>query len=131
MRTSVTERARLASGRERHCAKCQFKRNGVCPYAEICHAAFVHGYAKGVADKTPGNGIATMLISPQQFDKEVWQTETGFSQEKYNAWLKSAIGSLENIYQQSEDSDDINPTDLYLLGDVINMLGIIKIIKAK
>lgn len=50
MRTTIEQRARQASGRERHCSKCKFRGN-VCPYVEICHEAFVRGYIKGYKDK--------------------------------------------------------------------------------
>ena len=36
------------SGKERHCPKCEFSRNGMtCIYWRICDAAFVRGFMKG------------------------------------------------------------------------------------
>lgn len=130
MRTTIEQRAKEASGRERHCSKCKF-RGSVCPYVEICHEAFVRGYVKGVFSKKGNSTIASLSIKPQQFDKAVWQTETGFTSAKYNAWLKNATDSLQNIYQQLEESDEVDITDLYILGDIINMLSITKIVKKK
>lgn len=130
MRTTIEQRARIASGREQHCVKCKFG-NGVCAYVEICHQAFVRGYIKGTSDRPKQIPVASLSIQPHQFDQAVWQTETGFTAEKYNAWLKDAVGSLENIYQQIESSDNIDCADLYILGDIINMLSVTKIVKSR
>ncbi len=52
MNMSVEMRAKQASGRERYCAKCQFRTGRLCPHLEVCHAAFVRGYIRGDKDKT-------------------------------------------------------------------------------
>lgn len=130
MRTTIEQRAREASGRERHCGKCKFGEKA-CAYVEICHEAFVRGYVKGVFSKKGSSTIASLSIKPQQFDKAVWQTETGFTSAKYNTWLKNAVDSLQNIYQQLEESEEVEIADLYILGDIINMLNITKIVKQK
>ena len=46
MRTTIEQRAREASGREKYCTKCRFGGK-VCDYVEICHEAFVRGFMKG------------------------------------------------------------------------------------
>lgn len=48
MRKTIEQKARQASGSERYCGKCKFRtQNGLCPYIDVCHAAFVRGYIKG------------------------------------------------------------------------------------
>lgn len=61
-----------------------------------------------------------LIINPEKFDEKVWQTETGFNQDGYKNWVKSAVAVLQNIY---DDIDGlIDDTKLYILGDVINLL---------
>lgn len=73
------------------------------------------------------------LIIDKQFDQQVWQTETEFDNEKYNEWLTdTAIDSLKSIYAIISDrEDDIAADDVYVLGDVINMLEHTRIEKAE
>lgn len=47
---TIKQRAAMASGRERHCAKCEFKVGALCPYIEICDAAYRRGYVRGHKD---------------------------------------------------------------------------------
>ena len=56
---------------------------------------------------------------PRSFDEEVWQDETEFNQEQYNKWLKDAIDELQLIY----DTYNSDCGDIYVLGDIINMLS--------
>ena len=72
-------------------------------------------------------GILT--IDPKRFDSEVWQSETGFTQKNYNTWLEDASHTLQNIYDVLDGSGDVSPDQLYILGDVINMLNAIEIKK--
>ena len=62
----------------------------------------------------------SLNIDTESFDEMVWQTETSFNEEEYNDWLKAAIGTLQKIYDDIEGL--IEPSDLYILGDVINLL---------
>lgn len=59
-----------------------------------------------------------LLINPKRFDEEVWQYPTEFTQKDYNDWLHGAVKTLEEIY---DDYD--GKVDIYILGDIINMLG--------
>ena len=70
-----------------------------------------------------------LIIDPKRFDSEVWQSETEFTQKNYNTWLKDASRTLQDIYDVLDESDDVSPDQLYILGDVINMLNAIKIKK--
>lgn len=70
-----------------------------------------------------------LIIDPKRFDSEVWQSETEFTQKNYNTWLKGASRTLQDIYDVLDESDDVNPDQLYILGDVINMLNAIEIKK--
>lgn len=70
-----------------------------------------------------------LIIDPKRFDSEVWQSETEFTQKKYNSWLKDASRTLQDIYDVLDESDDVSPDQLYILGDVINMLNAIEIKK--
>lgn len=70
-----------------------------------------------------------LIIDPKRFDFAVWQDKTGFTQKNYNAWLKGASRNLQDIYDAIDGSDDVSPEQLYLLGDVINMLNAIEIKK--
>lgn len=69
----------------------------------------------------------TLIIDPKRFDSAVWQNETGFTQKNYNAWLKGASRTLQDIYDAIDGSDEVSPDQLYILGDVINMLNNIQI----
>lgn len=64
----------------------------------------------------------TLLINAKKFDEEVWQNETEFNQEQYNKWLKGAIDELQLIYD-TYNSDGSDCGDIYVLGDIINMLS--------
>lgn len=75
--------------------------------------------------KQPG----ILIIDPKRFDSAVWKYETGFIQKNYNTWLKSASRTLQDIYDAIDGSDDVSQEQLYLLGDVINMLNAIEIKK--
>lgn len=68
-----------------------------------------------------------LIIDPKRFDSAVWQNETGFTQKNYNAWLKGASCTLQDIYDAIDGSDEVSPDQLYILGDVINMLNNIQI----
>lgn len=70
-----------------------------------------------------------LIIDPKRFDSEVWQSETEFTQKKYNSWLKGASRTLQDIYDVLDESDDVSLDQLYILGDVINMLNAIEIKK--
>ena len=70
-----------------------------------------------------------LVIDPKRFDSEVWQSETEFTQKNYNTWLKDASRTLQDIYDVLDESDDVSPDQLYILGDVINMLNAIEIKK--
>lgn len=70
-------------------------------------------------------GILT--IAPKHFDEAVWQNNTDFNQQSYNSWLQTASTSLQRIYNMLEGNDDVNTSDLYILGDVINILDNIEI----
>lgn len=72
---------------------------------------------------------AKLIIDAAAFDMAVWNSETDFTQQSYNLWLNEASGALQRIYDELEDSENIDIEDLYILGDVINMLGTTKIIK--
>lgn len=70
-----------------------------------------------------------LIIDPKRFDSEVWQSETEFTQKNYNTWLKGASCTLQDIYDVLDESVDVSPDQLYILGDVINMLNAIEIKK--
>lgn len=68
-----------------------------------------------------------LIIDPKRFDSAVLQNETGFTKKNYNAWLKDASRTLQDIYDAIDGSDEVSPDQLYILGDVINMLNNIQI----
>lgn len=72
---------------------------------------------------------AKLIIDAAAFDMAVWNSETDFTQRSYNLWLNKASDALQRIYDELEDSENIDIEDLYILGDVINMLDTTKIIK--
>lgn len=74
---------------------------------------------KRAADKHSDAGCE-IIINPQTFDKNVWQTETVFKAEEYRKWVKSSVAILQNIYDEIDGL--IDDSKLYILGDVINML---------
>lgn len=66
-----------------------------------------------------------LTISPEAFDKALWQTETGFDELAYNNWLKKSAAVLQKTYEKIEGV--VETGELYLLGDVINLLDSITI----
>lgn len=66
-----------------------------------------------------------LTISPEAFDKALWQTETGFDEQAYNNWLKESAAVMEKIYEKIDGI--VETGELYLLGDVINLLDSITI----
>lgn len=66
-----------------------------------------------------------LTISPEAFDKALWQTETGFDELAYNNWLKKSAAVLQRTYEKIEGV--VETGELYLLGDVINLLDNITI----
>lgn len=75
--------------------------------------------AKQDADKS------ILTISPEAFDKALWQTETGFDEQAYNNWLKKSAAVMKKTYEKIEGI--VETGELYLLGDVINLLDSITI----
>lgn len=73
--------------------------------------------------------IGILVIDAELFDKVVWNDKTDFNQAGYNAWLKSAVCSLQELYDILDTNESVDPAQLYDLGDVINMLDSIKIHK--
>jgi len=73
----------------------------------------------------------TLTITPDAFDRKVWNGESGFTKKQYNEWLKNAAKSLQVIYNKADESDLVDPQDLYVLGDVINILSDTKIVISK
>ena len=68
----------------------------------------------------------TLLVNAKKFDKQVWQHETEFNKEKYNKCLKVTIDNLQLIYN-TYNVDGVDCGDVYLLGDIINILSTIRI----
>lgn len=73
--------------------------------------------------------VGILVIDAERFDKAVWNDKTDFNQAGYNAWLKLAICSLQELYDILDSSPSVDSAQLYDLGDVINMLDSIKIQK--
>jgi len=63
-----------------------------------------------------------LKIKPKEFDEVVWQDETDFTQEDYQNWLESSTQTLQDIYDDYEGEHDV-----YILGDIINLLSNIQI----
>lgn len=66
-----------------------------------------------------------LTISPEAFDKALWQTETGFDEQAYNNWLKESAAVMKKTYEKIDGI--VETEELYLLGDVINLLDSITI----
>lgn len=65
----------------------------------------------------------TLVINNRkEFDNAVWQDETGFTADEYNTWLNATVKTLQKIYNRIDCKDIVDCEDLYILGDVINML---------
>lgn len=74
--------------------------------------------------------MATLKINDKkEFDKQVWQNETGFDNKKYNEWIKAAVKDLQDIYNCIDCGEEhhIDTSAMYRLGDVINLLSAIKV----
>lgn len=99
MRTSIKQRAREASSRERFCSKCKF-RGRICPYVEVCHEAFVRGYIKGHKDKDLD--IPVLAKASYEADKilcvqvdRVYCTVSWFLTSKGKSWEREELNSGE------------------------------------
>lgn len=69
--------------------------------------------------------LAYVVVKDRKaFDSAIWNTETDFSIEEYNAWLHTAIENLKGIYAMDEVEN--SPELQYGLGDVINFLNTIE-----
>lgn len=92
----------------------------------------VYGEAGGTAvvylAKELEEPIATLTIRPAEFDKAVWQDESGFTTgEQYKSWIgDTAVMSLQRLYEHLDGAEGVDANDLYVLGDVINMLSVIE-----
>lgn len=77
--------------------------------------------------------MAQLIINnKKEFDQQVWQTETGFDTKQYNEWMHNASNTLAQLRTMIEDDIDngccaISPVDLYIMGDVINLLSSISV----
>ena len=61
-------------------------------------------------------------FNPNEFDQKVWQTDTEFTQKEYKEWFENAVEVLQDIY---DDYD--GEADVYILGDIINLLTNVEI----
>lgn len=88
---------------------------------KIAQDAFNEG-RRSVIDNTskPRLDKFTLGIIPERFDEKVWNTETNFNEKKYNDWLRSSVDVLKKIYDKMDDF--VDASDLYILGDLVNML---------
>ena len=71
-----------------------------------------------------------------EFDETVWQTDTNFNEKDYNSWLKNATNNLQKAKSSIEelqkagdniDSSILKEIDVYMLGDLVNLLTTIQI----
>jgi hypothetical protein len=72
------------------------------------------------------------ITNTKQFEESVFQTSSNLSISDLQLWIsETAINGLKNIYSALEDNelldDEIGSEDLYLLGDVINLLSEIQL----
>lgn len=67
----------------------------------------------------------TLLINPNTFDMKVWNIQTNFKDDDYNQWIKSIKPILSKIYDIADGK--IEPSELYIFGDIINMLDCMEI----
>lgn len=63
-----------------------------------------------------------IIENKEKFDNAVWQTKTDFNEKSYREWLKNASKTLQEIYDTYDGGADV-----YILGDVINMIDTIKV----
>lgn len=64
------------------------------------------------------------ITNREEFDQQVWQTDSNFSQERYKEWLTHAAIILSHTIEQVEGSNaDVSPDALFILGDVANLLA--------
>ena len=68
----------------------------------------------------------TLLVNAKKFDKQVWQHETEFNQEKYNKCLNGTSDNFQFIYD-TYNVDGVDCGDVYLIGDISNILSTIRI----
>lgn len=70
-----------------------------------------------------------VIDNAEEFDHAVWQTPSGFNDERYNQWLKNSVEILLHIRNEIEECKeiDIRPSEVYIMGDVINMLSVVTI----
>lgn len=94
----------------------------------LTNQVYVDELSKG-GPENENKPVAILRIhDTEDFDKAVWQSKSDFNEGQYNEWLQStAVKSLQSIYGIIETIGDVTPGDMYVLGDVINMLSKTKI----
>lgn len=69
-----------------------------------------------------------LIFDKKTFDDVVFNGETDFTKSKYNEWLNTTIlPTLKEIYEEEK----VHGEDLYVIGDVINILDNTKLIVNK
>lgn len=69
-----------------------------------------------------------LIFDKKTFDDVVFSGETDFTKSKYNEWLNTTIlPTLKEIYEEEK----VHGEDLYVIGDVINILDNTKLIVNK
>ena len=60
-----------------------------------------------------------LIFDKKTFDDVVFSGETDFTKSKYNEWLSTTVlPTLKQIYEEQQ----LNPSNIYVLGDIINIL---------
>lgn len=69
------------------------------------------------------------IQNTNEFDQQVWQYETEFTNEQYQKAIDNFAEVAQRIYDAIDQCEeiDVDTTDLYQLGDLINMLSNIKV----
>ena len=69
-----------------------------------------------------------LIFDKKTFDDIVFSGETDFTKSKYNEWLNTTVlPTLKEIYEEEK----VHGEDLYVIGDVINILDNTKLIANK
>lgn len=73
----------------------------------------------------------TLVVNnSEKLSNDIWQCNNDFTEEQWKEAINSFADNLQDIYNWLNDNEDFDMDDkLYILGDVINMLGSIDVEK--
>ena len=73
------------------------------------------------------------IRNSRKFESDIWQYGVGdapnFNEGQWKSVINNFAETLQSIYNDISDGKEVDESDLYVLGDVVNMLFSIDVIK--